>query len=384
MSTKPKLTTGEEANRFIEKVREKYLSKGDVFPLQDKTVTENGEVKADSEYYGLNKVTVNVEPEPLVLEPTTVISTGTEKIINPPSGVAGFSRVTVNPIDLENKTITENGVYTSETKSGFGEVTVNVQLEEPDLAYTYRNKSVITAEDLAGLTEIPDSMFRGDTNLVSIDIPEGVTTISEKAFSGCAYLCHVGLPSTLTKIKKEAFYNCSSLYKLDIPNNCNVDASNIIGGTKIREFTITSNITKYNPMHNCATLETITIAEGVTSISNIADSYSPYYVFNFNFPSTLTTIGSGCFEMFTCLTELTFPDNLTTIANNAIMNCVNLRSISLPDGITSFGTFAITGSNSKLRTIYVRGNSSCTTATTLGNLTAAQLNNATVVYLENE
>lgn len=131
MSTKPKLTTGEEANRFIEKVREKYLSKGDVFPLQDKTVTENGEVKADSEYYGLNKVTVNVLP---VMEPITVISSGTEQTINPPSGVTGFSKITVNPIDLENKIVksteTEQTIIPTTGKDGINQITVSPIISE--------------------------------------------------------------------------------------------------------------------------------------------------------------------------------------------------------------------------------------------------------------
>jgi len=508
MSTK--LTTGEEANHFIEKVREKYLSKTEVFNLQDKTVTENGEVKADENYYGLNKVNVNVLP---VMEPITVISsiTGTEQIINPPSGVTGFSKVTVNPInlqdktvvpneniqevtadtgysglnkvtvnkieteqktvksttaeqiitptagkyidsitveaielenktvksttteqtiqptsgkdgiseitvealkyqekvvnpstesqeitpdtgydalskvtvnpiDLEDKTITKNGVYTSEIKSGFGEVTVDVK-DETDLLYTYRNKNVITAEDLAGFTAISSHMFENDTNLVSIDIPEGVMTIEESAFYGCTNLVHVGLPSTLTKIGLNAFNNCTSLYKINIPNDCTYSTV-CFYNTPLREITCkrTSGFTITSEVSSSYT-EIVNIAEGVTETRYTVNSASVYQL---NLPSTLKTFGDSSLTNNYCISSLTFPDSVISIKNYAIRNCYGLKSISLPSGITTFEPSAITNSNPFLKIIYVRGNSSCTTAATLSALTPSQLNNATVVYLENE
>ena len=286
-------------------------------------------------------------------------------------------------LDLETKSITQNGTYTpSVGKDGFDSVTVNVSgEEEPDLVYTYKNKTVITAEDLVGFTEIPNNMFSGDTNLMYIEIPEGVISIGSSAFSNCTNLIEVKLPSTLTRIDTDAFYNCTSLYKINVPIGCQVGSAFL--NTALRNIVVTSNPSKAVAKGDI--VETVTIAEGITEIGACLDQAT--HVYELNLPSTLSKFtGNNRKLVFrnACLQNITFPDNITVIPNSLLSYCWGLRSISLPDGITSFGTSAITDNNKKLKTIYVRGNSSCTTATTLGNLTAAQLNNATVVYLENE
>lgn len=300
MSTKPKLTTGEEANRFIEKVREKYLSKGDVFPLQDKTVTENGEVKADENYYGLNKVTVNVLP---IMEPITVISSGTEQTINPPSGTTGFSKITVNPIDLEDKTITENGVYTNETKSGFGEVTVNVK---EDINLTYKQKVEILPKDFAILenfTKVPDYCFYYDINLHYIELPDSVTEIGYGAFYECSNLININLPSVAT-IGGTAFYRCNGLVNIDL---------SLVTSIGNRAFSNCSNLTsielplvtdiKDEAFRECGSLKTIELPAA-------------------------TTIGSNAF-LRSALKNVTLGSNLTSISYSAFSYCSSLTEINI-------------------------------------------------------
>ena len=289
MSTKPKLTTGTEANHFIEKVREKYLSKGDVFPLQDKTVTENGEVKADSEYYGLNKVTVNVLP---VMEPTTVISTGTEQIINPPSGVTGFSKITVNPIDLEDKIITENGVYTSETKSGFGEVTVDVESENKlnQLLKVSNGGSgtiQVSESDFDGVTYLGNT-FYANNGLKSVEIPSSVTTIWNNAFNSCSELTTVVIdnPSILKLggyVFQRAGSNSADGLSITFKNmnnkiydNWGYD-SNTFAGANIKQISI-PNGTLYLPSHcfsGCSKLASVTIPAKCSIIQTMVFAQCP-------------------------------------------------------------------------------------------------------------
>lgn len=124
-------------------------------PLQDKTVTENGKVTADGEYYGLKEVNVNV--------PQGVFPNGT-------------------------KDITENGTHGVRE---YENVNVNVVAADP------RVKGIIEKT----LTEISD---------------ESITTVGEHAFSSCYKLSFVHLPNVI-KIEDNAFYYCSAFTEISFP-----------------------------------------------------------------------------------------------------------------------------------------------------------------------
>lgn len=103
-----------------------------------------------------------------------------------------------------------------------------------------KSVTTITADDLAGATEIgfytfymcgslttveiPDSVmsigllaFYNCSNLTSITIPNGVTSIGNSAFSLCSKLTSITLPEGVTSIGSGAFSDCSSLTSIIIP-----------------------------------------------------------------------------------------------------------------------------------------------------------------------
>jgi hypothetical protein len=331
----------------------------------------------------------SVVVEALDLESKTIKSSTTEQTITPTSGKDGISSITVSPIVLETKSITQNGTYTpSQGKDGFDSVTVNVSgEEEPDLLYTYRSKSVITAEDLAGFTEIPEAMFYNDKNLISIDIPEGVRSIGESAFYGCTNLCHVGLPSTLRTIGGRAFQNCSSLYELHIPDGCALNGSYCIAGTKIKKIDLYYG---YGGLYNASSLSGASNIESVFIKSDFVNfSYqfpiNSFYELDFSGATNLTTISNSLFSNGDAsILSIYLPDSVTTLVGRVFYGCLGIEEFSLPSGITTFS-----GSNpfygcSNLEKIYVRGNSSCSTANTLSGLTPSNYNNAEIIYTVSE
>ena len=108
----------------------------------------------------------------------------------------------------------------------------------------------VTAEDLAGATQIRPYGFRECSGLTRITIPDGVTSIGSWAFRDCSSLTSVTIPNGFTSIGQAAFYNCSSLTSVTIGN----------GVTSIGE----------SAFHNCSGLTSITIPDSVARIDNFA------------------------------------------------------------------------------------------------------------------
>lgn len=96
---------------------------------QNKTITENGQYKADSGYTGLGTVTVAVPETEPVLQDKELTENGT---YTADEGFDGLGEVVVNvpgntaPV-VEPLTVTENGTYTAPSGvDGYNPVTVNV------------------------------------------------------------------------------------------------------------------------------------------------------------------------------------------------------------------------------------------------------------------
>ena len=81
--------------------------------------------------------------------------------------------------------------------------------DDIDIPYTHLGMPV---------TAICDDAFKGETDIVSVTIPESVTSIGMRAFLGCANLASVDIPDSVTSIGAYAFDECASLTNLTIPN----------------------------------------------------------------------------------------------------------------------------------------------------------------------
>lgn len=133
--------------------------------------------------------------------------------------------------------------------------------------------TTITAEDLAGATEVRDYVF-DHSNITNITLPNSVTSIGTAAFNFCLALTQITIPNSVTSIGESAFNKCIALTQITIPN----------GVTMINTSTFSY----------CEALTQVTIPNGVISI------------------------GSSAFYSCTELTELTIPANVTSISYNAL------------------------------------------------------------------
>ena len=189
-----------------------------------------------------------------------------------------------------------------------------------------KSVTTITADDLAGATEIGQSAFSYCSGLTSITIPEGVTKIGQSAFSYCGNLTSVTIPESVTSIGKSAFSYCSGLTSITIPE----------GVTSIDSNTI----------RNCSSLTSVTIPEGVTSIGQFAFANCSSLP-SITLPSTVTSISgfafSSCSSLTTMRVEATTPPTLqqkSAISTATTQIQVPMASVEAYKTATNWSNFA--------------------------------------------
>ena len=111
--------------------------------------------------------------------------------------VAYYANVLVNAPGAESVTVTIEGDYAFAV---YGDVNTlvayNGKATELTLPADYNGETYIIAAEL----------FKNNSNIKSVTIPESVTEIGDYAFSGCTGLTSIVIPNSVTKIGDYAFY----------------------------------------------------------------------------------------------------------------------------------------------------------------------------------
>lgn len=259
-----------------------------------------------------------------------------------------------------------------------------------------------------GVTSIGYNAFSNCSALLTVTIGNGITSIGQDAFSSCSALKNVTIGNSITsigpnafmlcnnadfEIKGElteiggwAFYNCSLLTSIIISDDftsigdyafygCPIKTATLpssavasIDTTYLEEVTVTSGTFTSELFKDCASLKTVTIGDGVTSIEEYA--FSDYtsltsvtigsgvtgiaaYVFyncssliSVTIGDNVTSIGSYAFDGCSELTGVTIGSKVRSIGEYAFSNCTALTSVTIPDSVTSIGDAAFYGCSS--------------------------------------
>ena len=177
----------------------------------------------------------------------------------------------INPSNLEEITITENGEYTP-NGDGFSKVKVDVPFITEDSSGVL--DAFISGEEteivsLPTATKIKAYAFYDNDTIQNIEMPN-VTNIGNYAFYGCTNLDLTELPSGLTGIGESAFYNCDNLALTELPSGViNINGDAFYGCTGITSLTFkgTPTFISSTAFDGCTNLTTINVpwAEGAVA-----------------------------------------------------------------------------------------------------------------------
>ena len=195
---------------------------------------------------------------------------------------------------------------------------------------------------------IPDHFCRNNWNLTNIEIPEGVTKIEYKAFSGCSKITLLSLPSTLQTIDGTALENMTNLTEINIPSSNEYLKFN-------DGLLLSKDGTKL--YYALLSLQTITIPEGVTTISG--EIFAGSKATKVKIPNTLTGITGVLFNGMNYLTKIEINEdnpnyklvdgNLYSKNGETLIKYIvtNETEITIPEGVKRLTTRCITSSKVK-------------------------------------
>ena len=126
---------------------------------------------------------------------------------------------------------------------------------------------------------------------------------------------HLVVENGVTTIGNNAFRNCTKLIDADMS----------------KASTLSSISTSF---WGCSELKSVELNEGLTTIGGSAFSFCEKLK-SIHIPSTVTAIGSWCFQNCYGLEEITFEDgiNLTTIEGATFIYCHSLKKIMIPKSV---------------------------------------------------
>ena len=199
----------------------------------------------------------------------------------------------------------------------------------------FKNADAVTSLTLPStLREIGGYAFKGCSSLTSVTIPDNVLSVGEGAFSGCSALESLTVPLNWRPLGYifggEEYTGAVKIWQWN--DSERDDLSSYYIPSTLRHVTVTGDEVPFGALYRCNTIETVVVADSVTSIGDYA-----FY---------------GCSD----LTSVTIPDSVTYIGWNAFRrDCTGLTSITIPDSVTSIGSDAFSGC-SGLTAIHYTGN----------------------------
>lgn len=107
---------------------------------------------------------------------------------------------------LEDKGLTVSGSLKLDDYAGL--ISSVQAAPEVYAAYTLDANNQVIAAKLAGVSDIPEALFKELKNMLTVDLPENIVSVGNSAFMGCFALELDAFPAALLTIGASAFHSC--------------------------------------------------------------------------------------------------------------------------------------------------------------------------------
>lgn len=142
-------------------------------------------------------------------------------------GKWAFVYTSANKITIPEGTFL--GEYSISWNSSLQELVINsINLTEKYICYGNSNLVSVTLPN--ELTTIPDYMFSDCRNLIDINIPDNITSLGNSSFQSCERLAEFTIPEKVTSIKSKCFRGCWNLQIINsLPLSAPTLGENVFG-----------------------------------------------------------------------------------------------------------------------------------------------------------
>ena len=194
------------------------------------------------------------------------------------------------------------------------------------------------------VTTIPNAMFDGCSNLISVVMPEEMDSIGYSAFNGCESLSSFTLPYGIRTIGTTTFNNCKSLTSIIIPETVKtIEDQAFYYCEKITSLDIPNSVRRIGRLafSGCTSLSdlkfqdgetTLTIREdrGMTAFSQcpISKIYLGRNIINDSYNYIFSSLGS-----ITTPFDLTISKYVTELSGGTFANCDGIKKLTFEEGV---------------------------------------------------
>jgi len=205
---------------------------------------------------------------------------------------------------------------------------------------TFKNCAAVYKVTLPpNVMKIETGAFNG-SGITEFEIPDSFTVLPEKLFQGCDELVTISGGKNVQKIEQGVFRKCSSLSAVDFPlvesigegafADCTALTS--IGQTPMLRFVAAG------AFENCNSLVSIDFSsvEGALEAEIFKDCYQLNTVI---LPRTLTVLPEGIFDGCSALNELDLPETVEVIGKHAFRNS-GIASLNIGTNVKEIGAGA--------------------------------------------